>query len=125
MVATRVFDAWEADVLGPVPLHRARLRERGYNQAERLAAAISTSTGIPVVEVVARTRLTETQVGLNGPERQANVAGAFTARGRLDGRSIVLIDDVVTTGATLVECARACRAAGASSVRALVLATEV
>ena len=125
MVNTLMQAGWNPDVLAPAPMHRHRLRERGYNQSLLLAAVIAESTGSPVADVLIRTRSTATQVGLSQSERQSNVAGAFAARGRLDGLSVMLIDDVVTTGATLTNCATACRSAGAASVRALVLATEI
>ena len=103
-----------------VPLHKSRLRERGFNQSEELlrhAGWTPSSAGL------ARIRKTDQQVGQRLGERRANVAGAFTYSGRrLDGEAVALIDDVVTTGATVVECARALKDAGASAVWAFAFA---
>ena len=110
--------AWPQDVvrertaLVPVPLASARQRERGFNQSERLAAALAVAWDVPVWnDVLVRTRSTDTQTRLTPEARRRNVSGAFravsTARPRLRGAHLVLVDDVVTTGATLVECASA------------------
>jgi len=109
------------DAVVPVPLHPSRRRERGFNQAEDLARHI----GLPVVRALKRTRHTATQTALPAAERQANVAGAFIA-GRqarqIRERTVLLIDDVRTTGATLEACASALREAGAREVCALTAA---
>jgi ComF family protein len=108
----------------PVPLHRARQRERGFNQARDLARHL----GLPVVEALSRVRFTAPQADLPSHERQRNVAGAFAANrhtARLAGAVVVLIDDVCTTGTTLEECASALRAAGVADVRALTAARVV
>jgi ComF family protein len=111
------------DAVVPVPLHVERLAERGYNQAERLATPFGAATGLPVVpDWLARTRFTQQQVGLGPVERQANVDGAFTAATAVAGRQLLLIDDVLTTGATLRAAAQAARAAGAVAVYGLTLA---
>ena len=97
------------DGIVPVPLHPARRRERGFDQAELLAATVSAATGIPLREgLLVRTRYTDPQVGLGPGERRKNVAGAFALRYPLPTREprILLVDDVYTTGATLEECAR-------------------
>jgi ComF family protein len=114
-----------ADVLVPVPLHRDRQRQRGYNQAVLLAEALA-GPAMPVISgCLARTRPTRTQTDLGRDERMANVAGAFACRnGDLFGRRVLLIDDVCTTGATLEACALACRQAGAASVWALTLSRQ-
>jgi len=127
-----------ADALVPVPLHARKLRQRGFNQALELARAARALLGgrqpavkrtLPVLErrLLRRTRETR-ELGRMGPaERLAEVAGAFAvpdAR-RLHGRRVVLIDDVFTTGATLNECARVLRAAGAREVRVIALARAV
>ncbi len=115
---------WPADVqdertaLIPVPLSDGRMRERGYNQSERIAAALSISWRIPVwSDVLVRSRATQTQTRLTPEERLANVSGAFRASatsGRaLRGAHLVLVDDVVTTAATLNACAAALFAGGA------------
>ena len=114
-----------ADVLVPVPLHKDRQRERGFNQSALLARAMA-QNGEPALPVdeesLVRVRATASQTTLNRVERRANMAGAFACRdGRLAGKRVLLIDDVCTTGATLEACAVACRAAGAASVWGLTL----
>jgi ComF family protein len=120
--------AWglRPDVLIPVPLHRARRRWRGFNQAELLARACAERAGLPVDEVVLRrVRATTPQVRtVSAEERRRNVAGAFAVQGRLAGRTVVLIDDVCTTAATLRACADALRETGARQVFGLTFARE-
>lgn len=109
--------------LVPVPLHRRRLTERGYNQAALLARAWGRWLGLPVRPgALRRVRPTAAQAELPGYQRRHNVRGAFRARRRVAGRPIVLVDDVVTSGATVGEAARALREAGASRVVVLALA---
>jgi ComF family protein len=121
-------DGWyrnclSADLLLPVPLHPSRLAQRGYNQSALLARVLGARVGLPVVEsILVRQRATPPQVGLSWAERQQNVNNAFICRGDLNGRSVMLVDDVCTTGATLEACAEALRAAGVTSVWALTLA---
>lgn len=112
-----------ADLAVPVPLHRSRLRQRGFNQAAELARHL----GLPFADVLRRTRATASQTDLPASRRHANVRGAFALRrrGRVDGRSVVLVDDVSTTGATLEACATVLLAAGAREVRALTAARAV
>jgi ComF family protein len=108
----------------PVPLHKSRRRERGFNQAVDLAAHL----GLPVVTALGRVRATATQTGLPAAQRHRNVRDAFglTPAGlRLAGATIVLVDDVSTTGATLEACARALKEAGVVEVRALTAARVV
>ena len=117
----------EAELIVPVPLHRWRLLRRRYNQAALLAHALGHLADRPVVpDLLVRRRPTPSQGGLGRKGRQRNVAGAFALRrGRADqirGRRVLLIDDVHTTGATLAECVRALRRAGAAAVDALTLA---
>lgn len=107
--------------LVPVPLHPARRRKRGFNQAERLAVAIGRRAGLPVADCLARGGSNLRQVGRDRAERLAGPAGSIRARGPVPARA-VLVDDVITTGATLAACAAVLRAAGSEEVRALVFA---
>jgi ComF family protein len=112
-------DLWDVDVVLPVPLHGRRLRQRGYNQSAHLALALARRLGHPAPEgVLERTRSTRPQVGLKRAERAANVRGAFrVARGaRVAGLRVLLVDDVITTGATIGACAKALKAARAARV---------
>ncbi|MEO7042670.1 MAG: phosphoribosyltransferase family protein [Gemmatimonadaceae bacterium] len=106
----------ERDMLVPVPLAPARARERGYNQSELLARLLAAHWNVGVVEALARSRATETQTRLTPGDRLRNVAGAFaTVVGSKDlaGRHVVLVDDVITTAATLNACAKALHEGGA------------
>jgi len=120
-----------ADLLVPVPLHRWRLLTRGFNQAGLLAAGIARRRALAWAPgLLVRQRATRSQQGLNARSRAGNVtADAFTVRARhaaqLAGRRVVLIDDVLTTGATLGACAAVLRHHGAASVDALTLARVV
>ena len=109
-----------ADVVVPVPLHRSRERTRGFNQARELARHL----GMPVAGALARTRKTAPQADLPAARRTANVRGAFTWRPEVpvDGAIVVVVDDVMTTGATLSACAAPLLDAGAREVRALTAA---
>jgi ComF family protein len=113
----------EADLAVPVPLHRARKRARGFNQAAEIAKHLT----IPAVDALKRTRATASQTDLPAQARHANVRNAFALRRHVDinGRVIVLVDDVSTTGATLEACARVLLDAGAREVRALTAARVV
>ncbi len=115
------------DALAPVPLHPSRERERGYNQASLLAHELGNLAGIPVARrALVRVRPTPPQVGAqNAAAREAAVAGAFRCdTPSLRGRSVMLVDDVCTTGATLNACAAALLAGGVGEVRGLVVARE-
>jgi ComF family protein len=107
----------ERSALIPIPLSKARLRERGYNQSELLARALAVRWDLPVrSDLVARVRATSTQTRLTPGERLRNVSGAFRAvagRASLRGQHLVLVDDVVTTAATLNACATALYDGGA------------
>ncbi|HEY3013118.1 MAG TPA: double zinc ribbon domain-containing protein [Gemmatimonadales bacterium] len=106
----------------PVPLGPRRQRERGYNQSERIAAALGACTGMPVrTDLLQRVRETPTQTALTPEARHANVAGAFHA-GAGAGLELVLVDDVFTTGATLAAAAAALVKAGAARVEAVTFA---
>lgn len=118
----------DLELIVPVPLHLTRLRWRGFNQAQLLARPLSRSTGVPIdTHALDRIRPTRAQVGLHEHERRANVRGAFRVydRARVANRRILLVDDVYTTGATVNECARVLRNAGANSVDVLVLARAI
>jgi ComF family protein len=107
----------------PVPLARARERARGYNQAALLAARIAHGCGLPLrARWLGRLRDTPAQSDLTAAERRANVRRAFGASSAVRGAHVVLVDDVLTTGATVSECSRALRAAGASTVGVLTVA---
>lgn len=113
----------EADLIAPLPLHDERLRERGFNQALELARPVARATGLPLeTEVVQRIRATPAQAGLPWKERIGNVRGAFHCTRDLSGRRVLLVDDVMTTGATLDECARTLKLHGAEKVTLLVVA---
>jgi ComF family protein len=106
----------------PVPLHIDRLRSRGYNQALQLARQVGIEFGTPVAaDLLRRVRATDPQQGLNAAARHSNLHGAFAAVQPLTGRRILLVDDVMTTGATARECASVLRKAGAVSVEIAVL----
>ncbi len=115
-----------ADLVVPVPLHPRRRRTRGYNQSALLAKAVAAALGLPLDEraLVRRRDGPQQARAASAEERRRNVEGAFEARGRLEGRRILLIDDVTTTGATLDAGARALREAGAASVCCLAFARE-
>jgi predicted amidophosphoribosyltransferase len=102
----------DTGALVPVPLHPARLRRRGYNQAERLAAELAARTGLPVHDCLERTGERATQVGRGRTQRLSSIAGRVSARpAACVPDELVLVDDVVTTGATLAACASACEGA--------------
>lgn len=107
----------------PVPMHSAKRRKRGYNQAVLLARGVAKRTGIPLKrEWLDKTVNTLPQSSLNRAERAGNVRGAFTARTDCRGAAVLLIDDICTTGETLKACAQALKKSGATSVCALTLA---
>jgi ComF family protein len=115
----------QADLALAVPLHEARKRERGYNQAQLLAEQLGKALGIPAPEgLIARAKHTKSQTTLNKEQRRRNVEGIFAVHNpdRIEGRSIILVDDVLTTGATIGSCGHALLAAGAKEVLALTAA---
>jgi ComF family protein len=116
---------WQPSLITAVPLHPARLKERGYNQSALLGEYLAKQSNIPFrAEAVQRVRETRTQVGLGRQDRLTNVADAFEAdTGLARDQKIVIVDDVRTTGATLRACASALLAAGASTVWALTVAS--
>ena len=112
------------DLIVPMPLHWRKRWRRGFNQASLLAREISRRTGTPVRNALRRVKDTAAQAGLTNAKRRQNVSGAFRAKrsASLEGRRVLLIDDVLTTGATAASCARALRGAGARDVTLLTLA---
>ena len=117
----------EADLIVPVPLYRRRLLTRRFNQSAMLAHEVSRLTGVPANPMaLRRTRRTRSQVGLTAKQREKNVSGAFavpaTMRSSIAGRRILLIDDVITTGATVEACTRALMACNAANVDVLAVA---
>jgi ComF family protein len=112
------------DILLPVPLHPARERERGFNQAQLLADLLSARISVPVRPALERIRYTTTQTAFDRAERMENLRDAFRLRKKIGvrGLQVLLVDDILTTGSTLSECARILREAGARSVYAVTAA---
>src|ERR1043166_2121219 len=112
------------DVIVPVPLHPARERERGFNQSALLAELLSAKMSIKTIPVLERIRYTTTQTAFDRAERMQNLHGAFRLRKNADVRElrVLLIDDILTTGSTLSECARVLKKAGAHSIHAVTAA---
>ena len=115
---------YQFDVIVPVPLHPARQRERGFNQASLLAELLGAQSAIRSIPVLKRIRYTTTQTALDRSERMENLHNAFRLRKNADvrGLRVLLVDDVLTTGSTLSECARVLKRAGAISVHAATAA---
>ena len=112
------------DTLVPIPLYRSQKRERGFNQALVLAQVISEETGVTIdEELIVRHRPTRSQTGLSIPERQENVADCFRPSRPGEGLNVLLIDDVLTTGATASACAQSLKGAGCGDVAVLTVAT--
>lgn len=112
-----------ADVIVPMPLHRKRLAERGFNQSAEIARSLARSVGVPLaLDILVRSRHTAPQSDLRYAERRVNVRGAFSCSREIDGLSVALVDDVMTTGATLDEAARTLKRAGAARVENWVAA---
>lgn len=114
----------EFDVIVPMPLHWRKRWQRGFNQSALLASELSRRTNIPVKNALRRIRFTSAQAGLTSSKRRLNVSGAFRAAQKhsLDGKKVLLIDDVMTTGATAASCARALKMTGAREVTLLTVA---
>ena len=108
---------WHFDIIVPIPLHDERLRERGYNQSELLADFVAAELDIHCAyDCVVRVRNTESQAKLSGADRRDNVKGAFEVMENVEGLRILLVDDVVTSGETIGECANKLREHGAAAV---------
>jgi ComF family protein len=113
---------WQADMLIPIPLGRQRMKERGYNQSAMIAEPLAMTLGIEFApKTLLRLKETRSQVGLSKQQRQLNVLGAFQATG-VNGKTIIVLDDVSTTGSTLSSSAEALLSAGAKDVYALTVA---
>lgn len=114
-------------ILVPVPLHKDKEKQRGFNQSVLLSKYLSNQSGNIICPCLVRIRNTRTQVGLHRKERIRNISGAFRAIEsiELSGKTVILIDDVITTGATLFECGRCLKQAGAKKVIALVVARHI
>jgi ComF family protein len=115
----------QPDLIVPVPLHRKRLRNRGFNQAVLLGDLFSSSWGIPMERHnLRRIRWTEPQINLSAIDRRENVKGAFSIHNEaaIRNRRVLIVDDVFTTGSTVEECARALKSSGALDVSVLTVA---
>ena len=119
MAQTLQAQRWDIDLVVPVPIHFSRRCTRGFNQAEMLCEAIAQSQS---KKSLLRIRRTPPQVGLSRDRRLTNLIGAFRAMPEVAGKSVLLVDDVITTGTTACECARMLRTAGANRVYGLVFA---
>ena len=119
--------SFRADALIPVPIHRDRLRSRGYNQAELLAEALSKLSGIPLRrDVLFRTKRTKAQKALGPEARIRNLSGAFAVKGDVKGlKTVILVDDIFTTGATMEACTRVLLAAGIKTVYGVTLCVSL
>lgn len=120
-----LLESWNADYVVPVPLHPLKKAERGYNQSEFICKGLSKVLKTPVrTDLLKRTRFTLSQTTLTFEERKANVNKAFVCqkRKRVEGKNIIIVDDVITTGATTAECGQVLLAAGAAKVYAFSIA---
>jgi ComF family protein len=110
------------DAVLPVPLHWRRRWFRGFNQADEIAGPVAQNLGVPLLRNVTRVRATPYQSGLGAQERIRNLRGAFAVHGALSAHHVLIVDDVITTGATVRQLARVLRRAGASKVSAIAVA---
>lgn len=123
LLLRRLPDATQPDLLIPMPLHARRLRERGFNQAVEIARLVAARRGLKLVmDACARTRFAAPQVSLPLKQRVKNMRDAFSCSMRLDGLRVALLDDVMTTGASLNALAKTVKAAGAAHVECWVIA---
>ncbi len=116
------------DMIIPVPLHRRRYAERGFNQSEQLAAIVSSVLNIPCATVLKRVRYTKQQARLSQSDRRQNVMSAFALKEScqtVSGKHVMLVDDVFTSGATMQECGRVLVERGAASVSGFTLARRM
>ncbi|MFH1194598.1 MAG: ComF family protein [bacterium] len=117
-----IIRVWNINLIIPVPLHRTKQAERGYNQSYYIAKGISKPTGIPVSQrSIRRIRYTQSQTKLNILERKENIKGVFKVKDRkiIKGKNILLVDDVITTGATVSECGVTLLNSGANKIYAV------
>ena len=121
-----IIESWNIDLIIPIPLHRLKLAERGYNQAYYIAKGLSKTLNIPLRDnIIKRKKFTQTQTKLTRKEREENLTGAFKLLRRnkiLDKKNVLIIDDVITTGATTNECAKVLLNASAKRVYAASVA---
>ncbi|WP_020677288.1 ComF family protein [Geopsychrobacter electrodiphilus] len=123
LLLPRVSSVDRDDIIVPVPMHVSRLRQRGYNQSLLLAKMLAFKLRRPLCsQVLQRIKDNPPQQGLGARQRALNLGGAFVSPRRLDGRGILLVDDVMTTGATIRACAQALMVAGSGQVRVAVIA---
>jgi len=130
LMADAFFESWrreDFDFITAVPLHPGRRRKRGFNQAELLSRALARTVGLPELRVLRRTAATQSQVGLSDTQRLENVRNAFSCPHtcRVEGKRILLVDDVVTTGATVASASRTLIDAGAEKVSVMSAARAV
>ena len=109
------------DMVVPVPLHSSKLARRGYNQSAYIASGVAAATGIRMVEALAAVKRHSTQTHRSVADRHANVAGVFVAKPEVGEKHVLLVDDVITTGSTVIACCDALQVAGAASARVLSL----
>jgi ComF family protein len=110
------------DLVIPIPLHRKRLQQRSYNQALLLAREVARIRTLTVVnDLLLKIRETESQLGLSAKERMKNLQGAFALKRKVSGKKILLVDDVMTTGATVETCSRVLLEGGATEIRVAVI----
>lgn len=117
-----LMEEFKGRVLVPIPLHPARVRERGFSQTLILSNLLSKITNLPTKKVLIRRKHTKPQVKLSSNKRWHNVKGVFQVNGDVVGQDLILVDDVMTTGATVNEATRVLLRAGANSVEVLVFA---
>lgn len=123
LLAAQVRDVCRPDLVIPMPLHPSRLQQRGFNQAAEIARVVCAQAALPLeLHACSRTRATPPQAGLALPARRKNMRGAFACAADLSGKRIALLDDVMTTGASLNELARCIKDAGAAHVECWVVA---
>jgi len=113
----------DIDAVLPVPLHWRRKWWRGFNQALEIAKPLARHLGVPIIHDIRRRRATPPQSGLSAAQRARNLRSAFTAGRRLHHRHVLIVDDVITTGATIEQVARTLRRGGADAVSAIAVAT--